>query len=188
MQKPKLVLAAIGLTVAGAAALAESHSEIKSGFDLAVSPSGSIVLPNLDFQSDWTMLGSWSVNGDKGAKGVHIVYTQPGVAAAYRKTGKFPDGAVLIKELRAAGTEDLTTGTVSYATDLEGWFVMVKDGSGRFPRNALWGDGWGWGYFEAGNPTALVTKDYESECKACHVPAESTDWVYTRAYPALRRE
>ena len=107
---------------------------------------------------------------------------------SYRASGIFPDGTVLVKELRSAGTEDLTTGRVSYATDLEGWFVMVKDSADRYPRNPLWGDGWGWGFFAASDPGSLVTTDYEGECLSCHVPAQETDWIYTRAYPALRRD
>jgi hypothetical protein len=35
----------------------------------------------------------------------------------------------------------MTTGTVSSAGTLAGWFVMVKDNVGRFSGNKLWGDG-----------------------------------------------
>ncbi len=180
--------ALIGAAVLAAATLASAQdaAPVVSGFDVAVDENGAIMLPDLPFRTDWTMLGSWSVNGEDGAEGMHIVYTQPGVAEAYRATGAFPDGTVLVKELRSAGTEDLTTGRVSYATDLEGWFVMVKDSSDRYPDNPLWGDGWGWGFFAADAPGTLVTQDYAEECKSCHVPAQATDWVYVRAYPALR--
>ena len=187
-----IVTAAISVAaVAGglvAASFAAEGDGMASGFDLAVSDSGGLMLPDVDFRAEWTMLGSWNVNGgDNGAsKGIHVVYTQPGVAAAYRQTGEFPDGAVIIKELLSAATEDLTTGNISYASQVEGWFVMVKDSSGRYPGNALWGDGWGWGYFGADNPRALVTTDYAEECKACHVPAQATDWIYTQGYPVLQ--
>lgn len=185
-----MIAAAIMMAVASFAAVsfaADDHVMV-SGFDAAVTGSGDIVLPNVDFRADWTMLGSWAVNGgdDGGAKGLHVVYTQPGVAAIFRATGEFPDGAVLIKELLSANTEDLTTGTVSYASNVDGWFVMVKDSTNRYPGNALWGDGWGWGFFAGDNPQTLVTADYRSECKGCHIPAQATDWIYTRAYPVLQ--
>jgi hypothetical protein len=176
-----LVLAATGLI-----AYAQNTQLSVSGFDVAVDGDGNIKLPDLPFRDTWTQLGTWSVNGDDGAEGMHIVYTQPGVAEAYRRTGAFPDGAVLVKELRGAKTEDLTTGRVSYADELEGWFVMVKDTDDKYPGNALWGDGWGWGFFEASSPQTLVTQDYKTECLSCHVPAQETDWIYTRSYPALR--
>jgi hypothetical protein len=181
-----IVLTQVALIFAGAPAFAADRSPEPSGFEIAVDADGALKLPDVDFRAAWTMLGSWAVDGGRGAEGMHIVYTQPGVAAAFRDTGAFPDGTVLIKELRAAATEALTTGTVSYASDLQGWFVMVKDGASRYQGHPLWGDGWGWGFFAAEDPSTLATEDYVLECKACHVPAEATDWVYTRAYPALR--
>jgi Cytochrome P460 len=83
---------------------------------------------------------------------MHVVYASPGTIAAYRKDGHFPDGVVLVKEVYEAATAPMTTGTVSHADKLKGWFVMVKDSVGRFPGNKLWGDGWGWSWFDANNP------------------------------------
>jgi hypothetical protein len=45
---------------------------------------------------------------------------------------------VLVKEVFQTATGDMTTGTVSHAETLKGWFVMVKDSKGRYPGNALW--------------------------------------------------
>ena len=81
-----------------------------------------------------------------------MVYASPETIAAYRKDGHFPDGTVLVKEVFKTTTKDMTTGTVSSAGTLAGWFVMVKDNVGRFPGNKLWGDGWGWSWFDATNP------------------------------------
>ena len=55
------------------------------------------------------------------------MYASPGVIDAYRKDKRFPDGAVLVKEVFKAATSEMTTGTVSRADALKGWFVMVKD-------------------------------------------------------------
>ena len=60
-----------------------------------------------------------------------MVYASPGTIAAYRKDGHFPDGTVLVKEVFKTTTKDMTTGTVSSAGTLAGWFVMVKEPSGR---------------------------------------------------------
>src|SRR3546814_10636917 len=62
---------------------------------------------------------------------------------------------------------------------------MVKDDTNRFSGNPLWGDGWGWSFFEAGAPDEPVTQDYQAECLACHEPARDTDLVYVRGYPVL---
>ena len=184
MEKFFILTVVVGVTAA--VAFAAENKPVPSGFDLAVTETGALKLPDVDFRSDWTMLGGWAINGDGNAEGMHIVYTQPGIATIFRETGAFPDGAVLIKELLSTQTEDLPTGRVSYADQVQGWFVMVKDTEGRYPDNALWGDGWGWGFFGADNPQTLVTTDYKEECIACHVPAEDTDWIYTRGYPVLQ--
>ncbi len=80
-----------------------------------------------------------------GASGFHDVYTERENVEAYKKDGKFPDGATLVKELRAHESGDFTTGEgVSHSTNgLKQWFVMVKDSENRFPENANWGAGWG---------------------------------------------
>lgn len=144
------------------------------------------VSPN--YRTTYQMLGTWVVASDKGAgaKELHVVYASPGAIASYRKTKRFPDGAVLVKEVFKAATKPMTTGTVSSADTLEGWFVMVKDDVGRFPQNKLWGEGWGWAWFDAANPKKTTSTDYKKDCQACHVPAKSSDWIYTNGYPPLR--
>ncbi len=159
------------------------------GFDVAVDKSGAIRLPKIDFQKDWVALGSWAVaaeEGTVGSEGIHVVYSQRETVAAYRRFGKFPDGAVLVKELFSTQTESMTTGTVSRADKTIGWFVMVKDGKNRFSDHELWGDGWGWAFFDAKDPSQTKTTDYVEDCKGCHVPVEETDWVYVDGYPVLK--
>jgi hypothetical protein len=45
-------------------------------------------------------VGSWAVASDQGkaSKELHIVYTSAETTTAYRKEGRFPDGAALAKE------------------------------------------------------------------------------------------
>jgi hypothetical protein len=163
-------------------------SDRSDSFPPFVDESGNITVPS-NYQFDWAYLGTWAVASKEEGGGIaefHNVYTQPATIAAYKKTGKFPDGAVLIKELLQTGTDTLTTGKVSWGTNIKGWFVMVKDAEGRYPKNPLWGDGWGWALFNADAPTATVTKDYKTDCIPCHLPAKKNDWVYIDGYPPLR--
>jgi hypothetical protein len=81
----------------------------------------------------------------------------------------------------------MTTGTVTSAGALAGWFVMVKDNVCRFSGNKLWGDGWGWSWFEAADPQKTTSTDYTADCQSCHVPARASDWIYTHGYPPLNR-
>jgi len=175
-------------------AVSSADESLDSTYGSLVDGEGNITLPK-NFRSDWTFLGTWSI-ADKdvepssaasghGAAGLHNVYTQRGVAEAFRQNGKFPDGAVIVKELLKADTASMTTGTVSRGIEVEGWFVMIKDTEGRFSSNPLWGDGWGWVLFNADKPDTPVTQNYKTECLGCHIPARDDDWIYLSGYPVL---
>jgi len=177
------------LVVAGLASILgvlESEATADEHFSPYVDDKGGIAFPD-GFRTSMVHLGSWFVP-EGGASGFHDVYTEKETVEAYRKTGRFPDGATLVKELRASEAGDYTTGTgVSYATDgLKQWFVMIKDSKGRFADNPLWGDGWGWALYMPDDTGKNVAADYKTDCLGCHVPARSNDWVYTEAYPTLR--
>jgi hypothetical protein len=152
-----------------------------------VDSHGNLHVPHA-YRAAYQYLGSWAVAADQGpgAKELHIVYSSPGAVEMYRRHGNFPDGAVLVKEVYAAATGSMTTGTVSHPDTLKGWFVMMKDGRGRHPDNKLWGDGWGWSWFDANNPSKTSSTDYKTNCKPCHVPAEGSDWIYVSGYPSLK--
>ncbi len=172
--------------------LAVADESFTTTYDTLVDDSGNITLPK-SFRTDWTFLGTWSIAledvedssnaGGHGAAGLHNVYTQRGVAEAFRRDGMFPDGAVVVKELLKGVTTPMTTGTVSSGSEVEGWFVMVKDTQQRFGTNPLWGDGWGWVLF--GPDGQAKTTNYKAECLGCHIPAKSSDWIYTHGYPVL---
>jgi hypothetical protein len=68
-----------------------------------------------------------------------------------------------------------------------GWFVLVRDSKNSHPGNKLWGDGWGWSWFDAGNPSKTTSTDYKVDCLPCHEPARATDWIYVQGYPELKR-
>jgi hypothetical protein len=155
------------------------------GFSPYVDANGNISLPD-GFRTSMVHLGSWFVP-EGGASGFHDVYTEKESAEAYRLTGKFPDGATLVKELRASKSGSFTTGQgVSYATsELKQWFVMIKDSKNRFADNPLWGEGWGWALYKPDDPSENVATNFQTDCLGCHVPAKDRDWVYTEAYPTL---
>jgi hypothetical protein len=153
-----------------------------------VDGAGNLRVPK-DYQMTYQSLGPWAVAADsgKGSKEAHNVYASPGAIEAYRKSKTFPDGTVLVKEVYDTQTTDMTTGTVSHADKLKGWFVMVKDSRNSHPGNPLWGDGWGWSWFDAGNPNRTTSTDYKSDCLGCHTPAQATDWIYVDGYPVLKK-
>lgn len=148
-------------------------------------------VPSVDYRRDWVLLGSFSILADEpeeGAKQLHVVYAQREAVDAYLQTNAFPDGAVLVKDVFATRTEQLTTGTSSYAGTLVGRFIMVKDGAGlRADTSLFWGDGWGWAFYEGNETRQTVTTDYREDCLACHEPARSQDLIHIQGYPVLKR-
>ena len=155
-----------------------------NGFDL-VDKTGNIRKP-ADFRDLYQELGVYTPVDFNNNTEMHYTYAPPGTAEYYRKNGKFADGTVLVKEVFATDHAQLTTGDAHWATQTKVWFVMIKDEKGRYPGNPLWGDGWGWALFKADAPDKQVATNYKKDCLGCHVPAQSTDWVYVQGYPVLK--
>ena len=166
-------------------AVGSSLAFSEESFSPYVNTEGVIRFPD-KFRTTMVHLGSWFVPSG-GASGFHDVYTQKESVTYYRDNGQFPDGALLVKELRASKSADYSTGAgVHHSTDgLKQWFVMVKDTQNRFSDNPLWGDGWGWALFKPDQAKVNLATDYKVDCLGCHIPAKQNDWIYTEAYPIL---
>jgi hypothetical protein len=186
----------IAMAIAGISAMIviAAHSQMNTALsaDTKSAPvedaRGDLRVPDA-YRETYQLLGSWAIAADQGsgAKELHVVYASPGAIDVYRRDRHFPNNTVLVKEVYQAATANMTTGTVSHANALKGWFVMVKDNDGRHVGNDLWGDGWGWSWFDAANSSKTTSTDYTLNCKSCHVPARATDWIYVDGYPALKR-
>ena len=147
-------------------------------------------VPSVDYRKDWVQLGTFSVLAEKpqdGAKELHAVYTERKNVEAYLNDGKFPDGAVFVKDLWNAKTEALPTGTASFAGGLIGRFVMVKDAAGKLGSGARFGDGWGWAFFAGNETVKTVTGDYKIDCLNCHEPVRNQGLQFLQGYPLLRK-
>ena len=155
----------------------------KSYSDL-VDKAGNIRKPP-GYRDLYQALGTFEVVDLKDDHELHYTYASPGTAEYYRKTGKFADGTVLVKEVFAADHAQLTTGDAHWASRTTVWFIMIKDEKGRYPGNPLWGDGWGWALYKSDAPDKQVATNYKKDCLGCHVPAQATDWVYVQGYPSL---
>lgn len=178
--------ASISSAVLGCFASQPAVSQTTPAQSQLVDAAGTMRIPP-NYRTEYEFLGTWSVAGEKGAKEMHIVYASPGTAKSYRDTGKFPDGSVLVKEVFATATTGMTTGLVSHADQLKGWFMMVKDSKNSYPSNKLWGNGWGWSWFDAGDSVKTTSTDFRADCLGCHIPARGTDWIYVPGYPSLKK-
>jgi hypothetical protein len=192
MKSSKTVGIAVAAALAGSAVTLTLMNGVASRGGAAqarvVDAEGNLRVPE-NYRTLYQPLGSWAIAADsgRGSKEMHEVYASPGAIEAYRAAGHFPDGTVLVKEVFGTSTTGMTTGTVSHAATLKGWFVMVRDGKNTRRGNTLWGDGWGWSWFDADKPSKTTSTNYKTDCQGCHVPARSSDWIYTSGYPTLNR-
>jgi cytochrome c len=182
-----LAAVAIAPVVSRSAPPADQPPPAGSDFSPYVSKDGAISRP-VDYREKFLHLGTWAVAKklNEPVFEMHNVYARLEDIQAFRRDGKFPDGAALVKEITNVAADQLTTGRSSWSTNDKIWFVMIKDSKGRFPNNSLWGDGWGWALFTAKEPARNVATDYTTDCRTCHVPARQDDWIYVRGYPLLR--
>jgi hypothetical protein len=114
----------------------------------------------------------------------------PDAFAAYRRTGQFPEGTVIAKELVLLKAGEFKDGSLKapsgrgfFADKYHGMDVMVKD-SIRFKETN------GWGFFNFGHhspPYAPSAKPASVEgCSGCHRANAQKDMVFTQFYPILR--
>lgn len=113
----------------------------------------------------------------------HSVYIHPANYARYKRTGEFPDGTVLIKELISVGSREATSGLGYFMGEFIGLEAAIKD-SKRFKDEPGY-----WAYFSFGHAYPLAeaaTKQPVGTCNACHNSNGAQDWVFTQYYPVLR--
>jgi hypothetical protein len=104
-------------------------------------------------------------------RGIYHIYANPLAMQGYR-TGKFPDGAVIVFDLR----DVVTTGYHSVTGERRFIDVMEKD-AGAFPTTG----GWGYEEFAAGTGKKLSESDpgMAARCHGCHVTQAARDFVYS---------
>ena len=113
----------------------------------------------------------------------HSVYMNPSAFDHYEKTGEFPDGTVLVKELVSVGDKEASSGNGYFMGEFIGLEVSLKDKT-RYkdePGN--------WAYFSFGHKYPLTDKakaQATSSCNECHDGDADDDYVFTQYYPVLR--
>jgi hypothetical protein len=121
----------------------------------------------------------------------HHVYIEQKNVDAYLKTGEFPEGTVIVKELTRVlnptfpdGSRTEPSGRGYFNGEYSGIDVTVKD-SKRFAETN------NWGFFTFGHhPLPYADKAAESsaaECAGCHIAnVAQTDMTWIQFYPLLR--
>src|SRR5215468_12250124 len=121
----------------------------------------------------------------------HHVYVEEKNVDAYLKTGEFPEGTVIVKELTRVldpkfpdGSRTEPSGRGFFNGQFNGIDVTVKD-TKRFAKTN------GWGFFTFGHhplPSAeTAAQAPASECASCHQTfVAKTDMTWIQFYPLLR--
>jgi hypothetical protein len=121
----------------------------------------------------------------------HHVYVEEKNLDVYLKTGSFPEGTILIKELTRVlkptypdGSRTEPSGRGYFNGELNGIDASVKDNK-RFAKTN------GWGYFTFGHHPMpyeqTAAESHVSECAGCHLAnVAKTDMTWEQFYPILR--
>lgn len=124
----------------------------------------------------------------------HNVYVEPSAFAHFEKTGEWPNGTQIAKELlsvRAGDDCDEDTGACFESSgmgyfegEFQGLEMTVKD-TEKFPDEPG-----GWVYLSYGHkapPYEAAAKPFPAEsCNACHEANADNDFVFTQYYPVIR--
>ena len=132
----------------------------------------------------------------------HSVYVEPNTYRTFMKTGKWPEGSLMIKEFSTTNTDPkdcsgppaytckLGTSTVIFAHERTGIGMMLKD-SKRFPKEPG-----GWAYFSFGHQPppyqAFSPARAHAQCAQCHIdnvgPKDDYVWSVKLQQPGFRRD
>jgi len=124
-------------------------------------------------------------NGKAAFPEFHNVYIDPGSWKYWKKTGKFRDGTMIIKELVSVGTKSSSSGKGYFMGEYIGLEALVKDKS-RFPKSDQY---WGFFRFTTDDHKKLLKQSKvmpSQACAACHSSNAAQDLVFTQHYPVLR--
>lgn len=112
----------------------------------------------------------------------HAVYIDPVSWDIYRKTGKFRNGTIIVKELIAIGERHAASGNGYFMGEYYGLEATVKD-TERFPDQPG-----GWVYYTWGHGYPLTKTSAAfpaAACNKCHEVNAADDFVFTQYYPVL---
>lgn len=176
-----LLLAALAVTILGAQ---QAGTPVFEGKNTLVRPVN---------YREWVFVGSSrglayaknppAQSPGPGTEMYHNVYIKPESYREFVKTGKFPEGTVLVLEMASADTKKEPGLQGSYEKDFVGLDVSVKDSS-RFE------GGWAYYSFSDGTGSSYKAKaepfPASAGCVSCHKQNAATDNVFTQFYPVLR--
>jgi hypothetical protein len=193
---PTLVILGLGVVTASSLPRYSGQVAAAAPQSTAVFDSdGRLKLPNFSFRR-WVFVGAPLTpnglnNGQAGFPEYHHVYIEQKNVDAYLKTGSFPEGTVIVKELTRVlnptfpdGSRTEPSGRGFFNGQYNGIDLTVKD-SKRFAKTN------NWGFFTFGHHplpyAAAAAESSVTECAGCHIAnVAKTDMTWIQFYPILR--
>jgi hypothetical protein len=187
-----LTASAVYLLIAKPVAAAQANQSSAAVFE----PDGKVQLPDIHAFRRWVQVGTpltpEGLNDNKaGFPEFHNVYIEQKNVDAYLKTGEFPEGTVIVKELTRVlnptfpdSSRKEPSGRGYFNGAYNGIDMSVKD-SKRFAKTN------GWGFFTFGHHPLPYEKTAAeapvTECAGCHLAnVAATDMTWIQFYPILR--
>lgn len=161
----------------------------RSGFgdQLKFTAGGELVRP--EGYREWIYIGTPVTpnelnNGKASFPEFHSVYIDKESWEVWKKTGKFREGTMMVKELVDVGSKAATSGNGYFMGEFHSLEVSVKSKE-RFPNEPG-----NWAYFSFGEHKAGLKKSAKAyptaQCASCHQGSAAYDMVYSQYYPVLR--
>lgn len=104
------------------------------------------------------------------------VFVNPSAYAQFVKTGRWPDGTVLIKENRLAASAGTLSRSGKFQTQIVSMELHVKDQK-RFPRQ--------WAFFVTDGKAPARYVAPGAACYSCHADHGAVDSTFVQFYPTL---
>ncbi|MBL4604394.1 MAG: cytochrome P460 family protein [Flavobacteriaceae bacterium] len=183
-----LAVFALVFTLASSISVNDKEENYQKVSYFKMNSSGDLIRPT-DYRS-WVYVGTPLTpndmnNGKAAFPEFHNVYIDPASYNHYKKTGKWREGTILIKELVSVGGKAAVSGAGYFMGDFIGFEATIKSKK-HFPKEPG-----NWAYFSFTNPTggtlAATGKPFKTnQCNACHNTSVGDDFVFTQHYPVLR--
>ena len=160
---------------------------VEAGEGVKFDAEGALLLP--EGYRSWMYVGTTvtpnDLNDGKAAfPEFHNVYIDSKSFQAYRNTGEFPDGTILVKETLSVGSKQASSGKGYFMGDFVGVFAEVKD-SKRFPNEP---ENWAFFTFRESSDKPLMKRAKAhptAACSNCH-ELGAKERVFSQYYPILK--
>ncbi|OQW40150.1 MAG: cytochrome P460 [Proteobacteria bacterium SG_bin4] len=161
----------------------------------AVSAKESFTIKNGELQRptgyrEWIQVGTPLTpndmnDGKANFPEFHNVYIDPESWDHWKKTGKFREGTVFVKEMISVGSKSAASGNGYFMGEFIGLEVAIKS-KAAFPNEPG-----NWAYFSFSSPDHKTIKETAqafpvADCNSCHEKSAKDDFVFTQYYPVLR--